>query len=145
MSVKPNRVVWCDRGILPPYFGFCPNEKAWHNTIKRLKAPAQDYPTSDASCTALRNADTGVLCVVVTLADKFDEQEFAIGVIGLIVHEAMHVWRYIREDIGEHEPSTEFEAYAMHHIVMELLKAYKTTRPSKTFPKVRQNAISNSV
>lgn len=42
----------------------------------------------------------------------------------LLVHEAMHLWRDVRELIGEDEPSKEFEAYAMQAICQRLFYAY---------------------
>jgi hypothetical protein len=48
--------------------------------------------------------------------------------MGLLVHEATHVWQHICESIGETKPSVEFEAYAMQSIVSNLLTAYEDTR-----------------
>jgi len=48
--------------------------------------------------------------------------------VGLIVHEAMHIWRAMRESIGEHSPSAEFEAYSIQSIAQNLIAAYEKTR-----------------
>jgi hypothetical protein len=50
------------------------------------------------------------------------------GVVALLVHEAVHLWQYIKEDIGEHNPSKEFEAYAIQNLTQELLQSYNIAR-----------------
>lgn len=39
---------------------------------------------------------------------------------GLLVHEAMHIWREIKIILGEDEPSEEFEAYSMQMLSLHL-------------------------
>ncbi len=95
--------------------------------MKRLGAD-EPYPTSDGRCTTFENTKAGKLCVLVTISERIDHKDDPIGVLGLVVHEAAHVWQAIKNDIGEDRPSHEFEAYAMQNIVMELCKAYADTR-----------------
>lgn len=57
------------------------------------------------------------------------------GRVSLIFHEAVHVWQRVREEMGETSPSTEFEAYAIQHIGLQLLMAYDQTRGPKRKPK----------
>ncbi|MGM8939547.1 hypothetical protein ACS8E2_12725 [Psychrobacter glaciei] len=47
-----------------------------------------------------------------------------VEAVGLIVHEATHVKQYIMEQISEHNPSDEFEAYTMQEITKNLIKDY---------------------
>ena len=35
MTVDPNEVYWCQRIWYWPYYGFCPNEHAWYEEMKR--------------------------------------------------------------------------------------------------------------
>lgn len=122
------RAIWCDRGWLPAYYGFCPSERAWRYEMKRLGvAKSPPYPRSDARCSYFHNKD-GDLVVLVTVAEHLDKKLSVASIAGLIVHEAMHVWRRIRKSIGERKPSSEFEAYAMQTIFMELFSAYVRTR-----------------
>lgn len=44
--------------------------------------------------------------------------------IALIVHEVAHVKQYIMEQISEHNPSDEFEAYTMQEIAKNLIQDY---------------------
>ena len=38
----------------------------------------------------------------------------------LLVHEAVHIWQWIKLQIGEKEPSVEFEAYAIQNLCQTL-------------------------
>ena len=121
-----DRVVWCDKGWMPLSYGFCPSERAWKRELKRLEADeTYPYPTTDAGTTFVEGPHKGV---IVTLNERFDKERDRVGVVCLLVHEATHVWQAIREDIGEHKPSHEFEAYAMQNISMNLIQAYNDTR-----------------
>lgn len=126
-GVKQQRVIWCNRGWLPYSYGFCPNESAWHREVKRLRISSDvSYPTSDGCCTHLeRNGEEHGAATIVTIGHI---KRPTSVVIGLIVHEAMHVWRQMRETIGEREPSAEFEAYSIQNIAGNLIAAYEATR-----------------
>ena len=114
---------------MPVYFGFCPDEKAWHRELKKLGVPSEPYPTNDARCYTF-TSHAKAACVV-TLNEKLDKNNDPIGVAGLLIHEAAHVWQTMRETMGEVAPSREFEAYSLQNISMGLLKAYDQTRAPK--------------
>lgn len=94
--------------------------------MKNFGVKDLNYPKSDGSHTELASKDTGSLACVVTVTG--DKGRSANQVIGLLAHEAMHVWRALREDIGEKTPSSEFEAYTLQNIIMGLISAYQETR-----------------
>lgn len=119
-------VVYCNRGFFPVFYGFCPSEKAWKREMKRIKV-SEPYPTQDARMTSFDNPKSEVICLV-TINEKFDTLDDANAIVGLIVHEAVHVWQKITETIGERYPSIEFEAYSIQVITQELLFAYAETR-----------------
>ncbi|MEL7086832.1 MAG: hypothetical protein AAGL98_00070 [Planctomycetota bacterium] len=48
--------------------------------------------------------------------------------VGILAHEAVHVWQDIRDGIGEKEPSSELEAYGVQSIASDLFSAYERTR-----------------
>ena len=127
MAVNRNRVVWGDAGWLPHHFGFCPNERAWRHVMKLHQEAADDYPGHLKGCTSLyQRRDTKHRVALVTIGEGFD---FSPAIVAdLLVHEAMHVWRDMREAIGEKEPSSEFEAYALQNITANLFRAYEVTR-----------------
>lgn len=124
-----DRVIWCDRGWMPTYYGFCPNANAWRREFKRLNVPPEPYPTADAMCTHLTR-DGKNTCVIVTVNERIDRKARTdrIGAIALITHEAVHVWQAICRDIREENPSSEFEAYAIQAITSGLIDAYEKTR-----------------
>jgi len=120
-----NKVIWCERGWQPVYFGFCPSEAAWKREMKRLGA-ADPYPTTAGRATVLES--DGKLCVIVTIAEAAAKTHTWLEVMALLVHEAAHVWQEIRAHIGESAPSPEFEAYAMQCVFLGLAAAYDETR-----------------
>ena len=125
---KTDKTIWCDPGWFPTRYAFVPSEKAWNAEVKRLGAN-EPYPDSDGRCTTLQNKETGQLACLVTISEKMDGRD-PMGVIGLIVHEAVHVFQSLREDIGEDRPSEEFEAYSIQNISLNLIDAYARTRGS---------------
>lgn len=132
--MKINRTIWCNAGWLPHHYGFCPGEAAWRRTMRHLKMAVDDYPGHLKACTSLfQNKETKHRVAIVTLGDHVPHVA-----ADLLVHEAMHVWRDMREAIDEKEPSSEFEAYAMQNISAELFAAYEKTR-GPLFVKRRAN------
>jgi hypothetical protein len=124
--VSASRVIWCDRGWVPHSYGFCPDEAAWRKEVRRLGVPDLTYPTADAMCTHMdRNGEEHSSLSLVTVGHV---KRPARIIVGLIVHESMHVWRQVRETIGESEPSSEFEAYSIQSIALQLISAYEKTR-----------------
>lgn len=129
MTKPKSDVIWCDRGWQPVYFGFCPDEAAWKRAVKRLGCSGEQYPTEAGRCTSFEK--DGKLCILVTVADGTEKHHSQIEVTGLLVHEATHVWQYVRDHMGEKEPSVEFEAYAMQAIFQGLMSGWEQTRGKK--------------
>jgi hypothetical protein len=95
--------------------------------MRRLNA-SDDYPASDARTMAFEN--DGKLRVYVTLADRLDGKD-PLGIVCLLVHEAVHVWQEMCQHVGDSNPSRETEAYAIQRISSELIAAYSKTRLSQ--------------
>lgn len=123
-----SKVIWCNRGWLPVHFGFCPDRKAWAREMRRMKVRGEPYPVSDGRCVTFES--NGKVCAIVTIGKHVDGKD-SNGVVGLLVHEAVHVWQLIRETIGETAPSSEFEACAIQAISQELIAAYSESRGAK--------------
>lgn len=124
-----NRTVWCDPSILlhMVYFAFVPDEVSWRATMKRLSYPAT-YPPLEgnpACCSHLTNGDATV--ALVTVAEYMDKKA-SMAIAEVLTHEGTHIWQRAKNHIAEREPSLEFEALMMDHIVTELLLAYERTR-----------------
>lgn len=122
--MKKDRVVWCRQGWFPVPYGFVPSEKAWRAEMRGLKCHEQ-YPASDARTTSFEKA--GNLRLYVTLNERLDSRN-PVGIVGLLVHEAVHVWQGMCEHCGEDRAGKETEAYAIQLISSELIEAYSSTR-----------------
>lgn len=123
-----DKVIWCDRGWQPMFFGFCPSEKAWKKEVKRLGHIDADYPAASGCCTVFHETKGQGECILVTVIDGAENKHSMIEIVGLLVHEATHVWQHILKNIGEKSPSIEFEAYSMQAISMALIDAFDKTR-----------------
>ena len=103
--------------------------KAYQRELQRIKVPEADWPDfpgcgvkqyADATTSCFETASGQLYCIVCIRKNKKPKHE----IYGLLVHEATHVWQRIKEWLGEHNPSNEFEAYAMQNISQNLMAAY---------------------
>lgn len=119
------RTVWYEAGWFPYLYGFVPDERAWKRSLSKMAGRAPAYPDS-AGCTSFfKQIGVGTPVAVVTVLPRPPRET-----IELLAHEGMHVWRDIRQAMGEHEPSSELEAYAIQNILSNLMIAYEKTRGS---------------
>lgn len=128
-------MIWCDRELIrsPLYIGLCLSEKRFAKEMKRLSIenPPSFLKTSHANATAHFFIKDGKETVIVTMG-KHKGQD-PICVAGLLVHEAVHIWQAIKDNIGEQSPSIEFEAYSIQAISQQLMSAYaELTKRKKT-------------
>lgn len=121
---------WLDRSLFFTnyYFTLCTTEKQFKKVLKHLKLPKQDYPpfmkTSIANATVhYFETGDGKRAAVVCLGDCTGKEMSAI--FGLLVHEAVHIWQNTAKDLGETEPSSELEAYAIQHLSLQLFWEYE--------------------
>ena len=121
---------WCDRDLIrsPLYYAVVFTEKDFHRELRGLGLPRDKWPAflaSDHAGATAHYFESGAKkrCAIVCMHPQPDRDQ--VEVVGLLVHEAMHLWRWIREDIGEREPSSEFEAYSMQWITQQLCAAYR--------------------
>ncbi|MBI5940144.1 MAG: hypothetical protein HY859_06935 [Caulobacterales bacterium] len=125
---KPGRdeVHWIGKGWQNVHIGWCPSEVAWNKAMKRLGVKDAAYPTVAGCCTEFASDRYGV-CVIVTLSPTLAKPREPLEIIGLIVHEATHAFQKVCLDMGEDEPSCEFEAYSMQAITQQLIQAVDNT------------------
>uniref|UniRef100_A0A6M3LR09 Uncharacterized protein n=1 Tax=viral metagenome TaxID=1070528 RepID=A0A6M3LR09_9ZZZZ len=120
-------VKWIDRSLYDAPFciGLCLSERAFKAELKKLKVPRETWPewvspVHDAHVVTVSQESTRTkLCFV--CVDGVSDGE---AMLGILVHEATHVWQAICEDMGEDEPSSEFEAYALQKISQGLISAW---------------------
>jgi hypothetical protein len=117
---------WLDRRLsLPgPYLALCLSQAEFDAALKHLKTVER----SEWLATKISNATThfiddenGRLCALVCIDQK---DRTSIEVAGLLVHEAVHVWRRHARSIGENAPADEQEAYAIQSISQELMAEF---------------------
>ena len=127
---KAKGAVWIDRAIIEsPYcIGLCQTEKQFKNELKRLKVANPENHQwvtegKDATVTEFEGSKNHDKCFLVGI--KQDAKTKPIEIVGLLVHEAVHIWQMIRQDMNENEPSIEFEAYSIQKISINLIDAYK--------------------
>lgn len=127
---------WLDRALLisPFYYGLCLSEKDFQKELKGLKIPRSEWPSflgsphANATLHTFEKGD-GILCAIITLGSM--KGRSLAQVHAMLVHEAVHLWQAIRENIGEHRPSAEFEAYSVQTISQRLIESYDEAKKGK--------------
>jgi hypothetical protein len=121
---------WLDRSLFtsPYYYRLCLTEVDYHKELKRLKLPKEKWPSflNNDHCGGTLHefiSSNGTLCAIICIEVK--EEHNIAQIHALLVHEAMHLWRWIREHLGENDPSIELEAYAVQSLSQRLFESYK--------------------
>ena len=131
-SVKPDRLVWLPSGPWPAHVAFCPSRKALDRFNKDWKIKDNPFPDKDANCVTLPPEVTkthGIALIFIN--EKFDNRRDPIAIAALMLHECVHAWQFVKEDAGVVSPDHETEAYAIQHIFMGAMLAYRNTRKTK--------------
>lgn len=108
-----------------PYFTLCLNDSQFRRVLKDIDFDSEISFNKNAGADATTHTfDRGrkVICVV-CLGDR--KGRSLTQIIGLIAHEAMHILDKVWQDAGEEHPSSELKAYAIQHLVSELMKLYR--------------------
>jgi hypothetical protein len=122
-------VKWLNRDlIVGPYLVLCRSESEFHRVMKHCNVPRDKCGNwigegSDARTHELLNAEGQQVAVVCINATT----QHPCQIASLLVHEAVHVWQFHRDRIGERNPSSEFEAYSIQSIAQRLLFAFAET------------------
>lgn len=123
---------WLKRDlILGPHLCLCLSEAEYRHALKHCRIPDDDVgpwiksDSADATVHIL-NTERGELCGVVCLRER--DGIDGVQIAAMLVHEAVHVWQYFRDRIGERTPSAEFEAYSIQAIAQRLMYAYAERR-----------------
>ena len=122
---KKHRPVWLNRFVAAPgpFLTLCLDEQTFLAAMAHCKIGSPN-PWLNAGANAtmhplLRN-NKDLTCVVC-----LEEGTYALTeVLGILVHEAVHVWQSYAEGIGEDKPAIEQEAYAIQAIAQELITSY---------------------
>ena len=125
--MKRSKTDWRDRRIAAPgpFLALCLDEAAFHAAL--ADCGITDRPDfmgtthADATTHHLNNKDGSLACIV-TLGPWADRKP--VEVAGLLIHEAVHVWQFYCQRIGEHTPGVEQEAYGIQAIAQELMQSF---------------------
>lgn len=117
------RFEWLDRGLIyGPYYTLCLNDRDFVAALAHLGIKDQTAFLSRASANATTHFCTdkrGKLCAVVCLGAW--QERTGVEIAGLLIHEAVHIFRNWRDSIGEKEPGEEFEAYSIQWLSQQLM------------------------
>ena len=119
---------WIDRAIFisPIYFGLCCSEREFKAELRRLGIPKGSRPhwlKNEHSDGCAHFFDNGKMTSAIVCVRKSAES-VPSEMVGLLIHESVHIWQEIRKNIGEDNPSSEFEAYVIQAIAQKLIEAY---------------------
>jgi len=129
---KRKDAYWMDRDLIlsPLYIGLCLSEEQFNATLRRLKLDKRKWPDwvtgGFSGSTHFLEKDDGKKVCIVCIDCAPDTEYYAT--IGLLIHEAIHIWQEICVQINEHEPSSEFEAYSVQMIAQNLIATWDNTR-----------------
>jgi len=123
---------YCDRSLIlsPIYYALCTSEKVFNKELKRLGIAKKDRPSfilNEWSHASVHHFENDGKYISLVCVDKQKNEENGVTpneICGLLIHEAVHIWQEIKENIGECEPSREFEAYSIQCIAQRLIEAY---------------------
>lgn len=132
VTQKPRapQAVWCDRTLArsPVHYALCTSEAQFKREMRRLSIPPEDRDAwvlnehSDATTHKFELLLTRKKIAVVCL--RATPTSTSIGIAALLVHEAVHIYQWVKELIGEDKPGAEGEAYAIQEISQNLMQAY---------------------
>lgn len=117
-----------DLFISSHYYTLCTSEKLFKKALRDFRLPKSKWPEfvlnwhSNATAHYLEHREAKKAAVIVCIRDFEDRDD--VEVIGLLAHEAVHIWQQIKRTYGEHTPGDECEAYAIQTLVMNLVAEF---------------------
>ena len=126
MNEKNKPYEWLERRIAKPgpFLCLCLTQEETDHAAKGLTKWPLPFPEFGATAHLFIKDGTNTPVAIITLSKDAQETNSAIEVAGMLVHEAVHVWQYYAEKMGETRPGDEQEAYAIQAISQELLAEY---------------------
>ena len=122
--MSKSKIYWCERNPLnTPYLTLYLTDKQFKRVLKHSEIEDDTdwiLPNADATTHLYTRQSKQVSIVCVNSPDT----PTLVELVGLLAHEATHVWQSFRDHIGETHPSSEFEAYCVQHFTQQLLDAY---------------------
>lgn len=117
---------WLDRALVisPYYYCLAKTEKEYLKECKRMAIPApQPFLNEGAHATThYFLLGDGRRIAIVCVGKHKARTKHQIN--ALLVHEAVHIWQEIKAELGETNPSKEFEAYGIQNIAQALMEEW---------------------
>lgn len=122
---------WLDMNLITgPYFCLCQDKKSFKKALNHLKIKKSDRPEFLSVTHANANVHifygksglTAIVCLGDTSGATPNE------IVGLLIHEAVHIWQHFKDHIGETHPSKEFEAYSIQTIAQRLIEEFEEVK-----------------
>jgi hypothetical protein len=108
-----------DAGPYPVEIGFCICPKDWAREMRK-RGTSEPFP-DHAGHAALFNGANGASFMIVSFSAEFRTHTH-VERIGVAVHEATHVWQFIKEHLRESAAGHEVEACSIQWITQWLLE-----------------------
>lgn len=118
---------WLDRtSVRLPYMALCLNEEEYLEVAKHceISSPFSWLSKGGAATCHTWENDNKLICVICLRPINKDDPRDSINIACALVHEAVHVFQALCQNIGESTPSAEFEAYSIERITEQLLREY---------------------
>jgi hypothetical protein len=109
-----------------PFYALVTTYEMYVAELKKLGAPTGDsssYYNSDACVNFFKNDKDEEVCFICIDSKKSKDVD-PVSVIGLLVHESMHVLQSYYDSHGEKNPAKENQAYLIQHISQQVIAEY---------------------
>jgi hypothetical protein len=116
-----------DTCLYPYSYGFCPDARTWARVTKMITGRSTPYPTTAGCCTSFHNFPRATDCSIVTIGLiglTATVKRSKLQIVGLLAHEATHVYQNLVQLQGDKQPSDEFMACAVQRITMDLVSQW---------------------
>jgi hypothetical protein len=100
--------------------------------LKHLKIPKEDWTPfvsnwhSSATTHFYESKKDNTISAIICIQHWKDKT--GIQIAALLVHEAVHLWQETLKNYGEHDPSQEYEAYAIQNLSQNLMESFVKQR-----------------
>jgi hypothetical protein len=112
-------------GVYTPYMALCFSEKDFLKEMKRLKVENPPSFLNDGNVDATMHTFTRngayPVCIVCM---HFSKKQKNSWVMGLLVHEASHIYDELLLHLNESNPGKEIKAYLLQNIAQNLFEYY---------------------
>lgn len=130
MGKRTDMTKWLDRyTVMAPHMALCLDEADFLRAARHCNVANPDTwlePEKHKACVHTWERKGGLTCVVCVNPDALAADP--IQVACALVHESVHIFQRLCDNIGEDQPSREFEAYAIERISEELMREFDRQR-----------------